>query len=125
MQKPQSLTHDILGHYILTGPQTEADMLTLTEDIRQRRLIRLGSLTSPEASADFLRVRLGHLLHEEFHAVWLDTRHHILGIERLFIGTIDGASVHPREVVRRALQINATAMVFAHNHPSGNRIDGA
>ena len=59
------------------------------------------------------------LLHEEFHIVWLDQRHQILDCQRLFIGTIDGASVYPREVVRAALAVNAGAAILAHNHPSG------
>lgn len=111
---------DILGHYTFRGPQTEETIIGLAEDILQRRLERLGSLGSPEESARFLRMRLGHLPHEEFHAVWLDNRHAILGVERLFRGTIDGASVHPREVVKHALRWNAAAVIFSHNHPSGN-----
>ena len=113
-------TRDVLGHYTLAGPQTESDILNLAEGILLRRLERLGSLTDPQASADFLRARLGNLEHEEFHAVWLDNRHGILSVERLAIGTIDGASVHPREVVRGAIRANAAAVIFSHNHPSGN-----
>lgn len=111
---------DILGHYTFTGPQTENDVLEAAEGILRRRLERLGSLTDPKASAEFLRMRLGGLEHEEFHAVWLDNRHTILGVESLFRGTIDGASVHPREVVKHALRWNAAAVVFSHGHPSGN-----
>ena len=51
--------------------------------------------------------------------LFLDSRHRVLAFEELFRGTIDGASVHPREVVRRALQHNAAAVIFSHNHPSG------
>lgn len=111
---------DVLGHYHLTGPQTEADILSLAEAILLRRLERLGSLTDPQAASAFLRTRLGHLEHEEFHAVWLDNRHNILSVERLSTGTIDGATIHPREVVRAAIRINAAAVIFSHNHPSGN-----
>jgi DNA repair protein RadC len=64
-------------------------------------------------------MRLGGLPHEEFHVLWLDNRHRILDCQRLFTGTIDGASVHPREVLRAALEINASAAILAHNHPSG------
>jgi DNA repair protein RadC len=59
------------------------------------------------------------LLHEEFHIVWLDNWHRILSCQKLFTGTIDGALVYPREVVREALSINASAAILAHNHPSG------
>ena len=104
---------------MLRYEMTEAEILFAAENILLRKMKRLGSLSTPTESSDFLRMRLGHLLHEEFHAVWLDNRHCILAVERLFIGTIDGASVHPREVLRSAILHNAAAVIFAHNHPSG------
>lgn len=113
-------TRDVLEHYTITGPMSETDVLAAAEDILRRRLERQGTLSSPRDSATFLRMRLSHLLHEEFHAVWLDSRYQILAVDKLFNGTIDGASVHPREVVRCALRHNAAAVIFAHNHPSGN-----
>ena len=64
-------------------------------------------------------MRLRDLPHEVFCCVYLDSRHRFLGFEELFRGTIDGASVHPREVVKRALSRNAAAIILAHNHPSG------
>src|SRR5690606_34758826 len=57
--------------------------------------------------------------HEVFASIWLDTRHRLIAAEPQFRGTIDGTSVYAREVVKRALQINAAAVIFAHNHPSG------
>lgn len=113
------ITRDVLGHYTIDGPQTEADVLEAAEDILRRRLERLGSIGNPSESSNFLRVRLGALPHEEFHILWLDNRHRILTCQKLFTGTIDGASVHPREVVRAALTCNASAAILAHNHPSG------
>lgn len=116
-----ALVRDVLGTYQSTTeePASEEDILQAAEDILRRRVERCGDLTRPSDSATFLRMRLGHLRHEEFHAVWLDNRHRILGVEKLFTGTLDGASVYPREVVRAALRLNASAVVFAHNHPSG------
>jgi DNA repair protein RadC len=114
-----SYTRDVLGHYIVTNPMSETDVLGAAEDILRRRLERMAELTTPHDSAAFLRMRLGHLLHEEFHAIWLDNRHHVVAVDRLFNGTINGTSVHPREVVRIALKHNAAAVIFAHNHPSG------
>ena len=76
-------------------------------------------LTSPEATRDFLKLKLYGLPHEVFACLFLDNRHRVIRYEELFQGTIDGASVHPREVVRRALETNAAAVIFAHNHPSG------
>jgi DNA repair protein RadC len=110
---------DSKGIYRLTGKTTEADVLAAAEGILQAKLERLGSIGDPRDASDFLRMRLGALLHEEFHIMWLDNRHRILGIEKLFTGTVDGASVHLREVVRAALNINASAAILAHNHPSG------
>lgn len=76
-------------------------------------------LTSPETTRAFIKTRLYHYPHEVFACLFLDNRHHVLRYEELFRGTIDGASVHPREVVRRALELGAAAVIFAHNHPSG------
>ena len=70
-------------------------------------------------SREFLKLRIGHLEHEVFAVLWLDNRHCVLGFEELFRGTIDGASVHPREVVKSAFRHNAAACILAHNHPSG------
>jgi DNA repair protein RadC len=110
---------DSKGNYRLTGKTTEYDVLTAAEGILQSKLERLGSIGNPSDASNFLRMRLGGLSHEEFHIMWLDNRHRILGIEKLFTGTIDGASVYPREVVRAALNINAAAAILSHNHPSG------
>jgi DNA repair protein RadC len=76
-------------------------------------------LTSPEATRAFIKSKLYHYPHEVFACLFLDNRHQVLRYEELFNGTIDGASVHPREVVRRALELGAAAVIFAHNHPSG------
>lgn len=113
------ITKDSKGNYKLTGNTTEADVLAAAESILRSKLEREGDISNPRDASDFLRMRLGALLHEEFHILWLDNRHRILTCQKLFTGTIDGASVHPREVVRAALNINACAAILAHNHPSG------
>ena len=112
------LVKDLLGNYSCQAA-TEQELLDAAENILRSRLERLGSIGNPTDSANFLRMRLGALLHEEFHILWLDNRHRILDCQKLFTGTIDGASVHPREVVRAALNCNACAAILAHNHPSG------
>jgi DNA repair protein RadC len=113
------IAKDSKGNYRLTGKTTEHDVLAAAEGILKAKLERLGSIGNPEDAGDFLRMRLGGRLHEEFHVLWLDNRHRILDCQKLFTGTVDGASVHPREVVRAALAINACAAILAHNHPSG------
>ncbi|GAW87394.1 DNA repair protein RadC [Bathymodiolus platifrons methanotrophic gill symbiont] len=82
-------------------------------------LDRGSVLTSPEATRAYLSNQLRHYQHEVFACLFLDNQHHILKYEELFRGTIDGASVYPREVVKKALEHNAAAVIFAHNHPSG------
>lgn len=83
-------------------------------------LVRGESLSGPEATARYLQLRIGRRDREIFAVLLLDARHRLIACEELFAGTIDGASVHPREVVRRALAHNAAAVIVAHNHPSGS-----
>lgn len=83
------------------------------------QLERGGALTSPALVRAFLAAQLRHLGHEEFAALFLDTQHRVIRFESLFRGTLDSASVYPREVARRALELGAGAVIFAHNHPSG------
>lgn len=83
------------------------------------RLQRSSALSSPGATRDYLRALLRDREHEVFAVVYLDNQHQVLACEELFRGTIDGASIYPREVVKSALRRNAAAVIFAHNHPSG------
>ena len=76
-------------------------------------------LTSPNDTKDFLVAQLRAYQHEVFACLFLDNRHQIISFDEMFKGTIDGASVYPREVVKQALARNAAAVIFAHNHPSG------
>ena len=76
-------------------------------------------LTDPAATRKYLQAKLRDMPHEVFACLYLDNRHRVIRFEELFRGTIDGASVHPREVVRAALSHNGAAVIFAHNHPSG------
>ncbi len=76
-------------------------------------------LTSPGETRRFLTAQLRDRPFEVFCCLFLDNRHRLLAFEELFRGTIDGASVHPREVLRQALAHNAAAVILAHNHPSG------
>ena len=82
-------------------------------------LARGDALKNPADTRRYLSARLRDYPHEVFACLFLDTRHRLICYEELFQGTIDGASVHPREVLRRALLHNAAAVILAHNHPSG------
>ena len=82
--------------------------------------VRRGTVfTSPKITADYLIARLAGLPHEVFTLIYVDNRHRFIAVQDLFRGTIDGASVHPREIVKEALSHNAAAVILAHNHPSG------
>jgi len=78
-----------------------------------------AALTSPQMVKQYLQSRLRHQPREVFCCLFMDNRHCVIACEDLFYGTIDGASVYAREVVKRALALNAAALIFAHNHPSG------
>lgn len=82
--------------------------------------LRCGPLLgSPSETRRFLIAQLRDRPYEVFCCLYLDNRHRLIAFDELFRGTIDGASVHPREVVREALAHNAAALILAHNHPSG------
>ena len=82
--------------------------------------VRKGAvMASPNAARDYLTMRLAPRDHEVFTILFLDSRHRLIDCLEIFRGTIDGASVHPREVVKEALARNAAAVILSHNHPSG------
>ena len=74
-------------------------------------------LSNPDKTKNYVKAWLCRFQHEVFACLFLDNRHRIINCEILFTGTIDGASVYPREVVKRCLELNAAAIIFAHNHP--------
>jgi DNA repair protein RadC len=104
------------------GPATAAIICALP-DLAQRyyaaSLPAGEAIRSPADTEAYLQARLRHLGHELFCCLYLDNRHRVLRFDEMFRGTIDGTSVYPREVVKEALQINAAAVILAHNHPSG------
>ncbi|EKN3636402.1 RadC family protein [Yersinia enterocolitica] len=77
------------------------------------------AFTSTQATRDWLRLKMGTLEREEFVVLYLNNQNQLLAHETLFTGTLNHTEVHPREVVKRALYFNAAAVIFAHNHPSG------
>ncbi|AZF15506.1 MULTISPECIES: DNA repair protein RadC [Pseudomonas] len=88
--------------------------------ILDRRFFARGPiLTSPDTVAAYLKLRLAQQDHEVFGVIFFDAQHRVLAFEILFHGSIDGASVYPRQVVKRSLAHNAAAVIFVHNHPSG------
>lgn len=104
------------------GPAKRAELAAVVEIARRalaQRLAELPLFDSPQSLRDYLRLKLGYLEHEVFAVLFLDTQHRLLVMEEMFRGTLTQTSVYPREVVKRALQLGAAAVVLAHNHPSG------
>ncbi len=109
------------GHHGL-GTAKYVQLQAVLEMGRRHLHARLSSgeaLTGPDDTRHYLTARLRHLPYEIFACLFLDNRHQMIAFEELFRGTINAASVYPREVVRRAIELNAAAVILAHNHPSG------
>ncbi|HEY6530576.1 MAG TPA: DNA repair protein RadC [Cellvibrionaceae bacterium] len=104
------------------GPAKFTQLQAVVEMARRHLAESLSErcvLTSPQAVKRYLTAQLRHRPAEAFACLFLDNQNRLIVFETLFQGTIDGASVYPREVVRRVLAHNAAAVIFAHNHPSG------
>ena len=100
---------------------TDDDTITAALAILAGRLSAAGPvMTSPQAVKDYCRLKLGALEHEEFGILFLTSQHGLIGFESMFRGTLTQTSVYPREVIKRALALNAGAVILTHNHPSGS-----
>ncbi|MDG1582983.1 DNA repair protein RadC [Pseudomonas sp. GOM6] len=108
------------GTYLVESPVTEADILLMARQLANLRLRRGRALTSPQDVFSHLQVLLADHEHEVFALLHLDSRHRVIAFQEMFRGTLDGASVYPREIVKAALEHNAAAMILVHNHPSGD-----
>jgi len=108
------------GKYTARRELTPDQIIRAAKAALAARGARGTVLTSPEAVEDYLVVHYGAKPSEVFTCIFLDNRHGLIAAEDLFFGTIDGASVHPREIARRCIELNAAAVILAHNHPSGN-----
>ncbi len=104
------------------GPAKRAEIVAVLELARRALSAQLKQQTlfdSPEAVRDYLQLQLGSRPYEIFAVLFLDSQHRLIVLEELFRGTLTQTSVYPREVVVRALALNAASVVLAHNHPSG------
>ncbi|MGL4885369.1 MAG: RadC family protein, partial [Aeromonas veronii] len=108
------------GTYVVTEPVTEQDLLRIANQIARKRLAKGTAITSTTEAAERLQTLLQDREHEVFAALFLDSQHRVLAFEELFRGTLDSASIYPREVVKRALLLNCGAIIAVHNHPSGD-----
>lgn len=104
------------------GPAKRAEIAAVMELARRslsQEMAKRPVFDSPQRVKDFLRLQLGHLPHEVFAVLFLDAQNQLIRLEEMFRGTLTQTSVYPREVVRRALELHAGAVILAHNHPSG------
>jgi len=111
------LVRDDQGRYL---PASADQILAAARQVIEQKIQRGASFTSPATVKEYLCTKLAGLEHEVFAVLFLDTRHRLIEYAEMFRGTIDGAAVYPREVVKMALQHNAAALIFSHCHPSGN-----
>jgi DNA repair protein RadC len=105
------------------GPAKSAEILAVLEIARRvlaQRLTEQPVFDSPQRVKDYLALHLAALDHEVFAVLFVDAQHRLIAMETMFRGTLAHTSVHPREVVKRALALNAGAVLLAHNHPSGS-----
>lgn len=101
--------------------QATADQIVeAARQLVDKRMQRGTSFRDPVVARAYFRDKLAGMEREVFAVAYLDSRHHLVEYVDLFHGTIDGAEVHPREVVRAAIRCNAAAAIVAHNHPSGS-----
>lgn len=104
------------------GPAKRAELAAVLEIARRalaEPLVSAPVFDRPQAVKDYVALRLGGMEHEVFAVLFLDGQHRLLAMEEMFRGTLTQTSVYPREVVKRALALNAGAAILAHNHPSG------
>jgi len=114
----KALVRDANGEYQVTQERvSETEILEAAEEIVSRRFARGQLLSTPETSKELFKQKLGTSEQEIFACLLLDNRHRVLGYEPMFYGTIDGATVHPREVVKAVLRLNTAAVIFGHCHP--------
>lgn len=115
------IENEVAGVYNARSSTESQDNQIIQDAIKilDSRIKNKDTLTDPDATKKFLRLKLQDYKSEVFVGLFLDNRHRVIEYRELFFGTIDGASVHPREVVRAVIETNAAAVIFAHNHLSG------
>ena len=110
------MVRDAQGRYLLA---TADQILEAARQAIEYKMQRGASFSSPVAVKEYLSAKLAGFEHEVFAVLFLDTQHRLIEYSELFRGTIDSASVYPRELVKEALRLNAAAVIVSHNHPSG------
>lgn len=114
------MNQQVLQTYVAQGPLTKHQILEKASEILAEKMFNSDVFESVSETKAFLEFKLGHYEREVFSILLLDNRHRLISFQELFYGTIDSASIYPREVVKAVFNANAAAVIFAHNHPSGN-----
>ena len=99
--------------------QSAEDVISAALMIMEQRIIPREDMSSSSAAMNYVRLLFAGRECEYFYALFLDSQNKLIEASEMFRGTIDGAAIYPREVVKEALKLNASAVIFAHNHPSG------
>ncbi len=112
--------HKVNAHKYKKGSVlSDHQILEKAAEIIANKYLRGDTFCNPQATQDFLKYKLANNEREVFAVLLLDNQHRLIEYQELFFGTIDSANIYPREVVKVCIQTNASAVIFAHNHPSG------
>ena len=101
-------------------PMSEHQILERAAEIIESKLVRLDAFTDAKSSKEYLTFKLAHYEREVFAVMILNSQHKLIKYQEIFFGTIDSATIHPREIVKAVLAVNGSAVILSHNHPSGH-----
>jgi len=107
------------GKYKATRALTEQQIMSAAKALIKKKFSKGVVIDGIETTVAYLRAQYVNYEYETFICIFLDNQHRIIKVVEMFRGTVDSASIYPREVVKKALELNASAVIFAHNHPSG------
>ncbi len=110
---------DSAGKYKTNRTLTENQIVNAAKALLKKKFSKGSAIASPGLARDYLMLNYAKHEYEVFICIFLDNQNRVLKLAEMFTGSIGGASVYPREVVKKSLELNAAAIVFAHNHPSG------
>lgn len=107
------------GEYLVNGSITGRELIQAAIDELKSLKLTSRRFENPSSVKEYLSIHLGAEQREVFSVIFLTNQHQLLSFEKLFYGTVNQSEVHPREIVKRCLELNAVAVILAHNHPSG------
>lgn len=110
------------NHELIMKRYSDEAIIRAAEEVMSRRVSKGVIFDSPKVVKDYLRFKQGASENEQFTVVFLDSQNRLISTETMFQGTISQASVYPREIVKRGLHLNASAIILCHNHPSGSLV---